>query len=489
LQLQNLRFGGGVSATAFNPIVAVIVILVGLLICCLPRRKAVIPFLLASILIPRDQILVVAGLHFPLLRILIIFGMIRIFIIRGRGKWNVFSGGVNSVDKSLIFLSLTTAVASILLFHNTQIFIYQLGEMYTVFGTYFLLRCLIRDQEDVVRVIRSLAFIVAVLGCVMVVEQLTKGWNPYVLLGGARARDYTADMVRDGKVRAVASFGQTILAGTFGAVVVPLFCGLWMLDKKYRLGACIGIIGALAMAITSNSSTPLFGLLAGILGLCLWPIRSSLRLLRWGLVAMLVSLHLVMKAPVWDLISRVDLSGGSSSYHRYQLINQCIIHFWDWWLVGTSSNGSWGWDMFDTANQYVDTAYRGGLLGLIFLIAIIVYGFKYLGKARRNAKDKKQAIFFWALGSALFAHVISFIGISYWDQSIVGWYALLAFIGAIAVPQIARATEPQILRTSSLRIAEPIGDPVALAGRKELVASQRVRSSPLQRPARERWIP
>ena len=93
--------------------------------------------------------------------------------------------------------------------------------------------------------------------------------------------------------------------------------------------------------------------------------------------------------------------------------------------------------MWDTANQYVANAISGGLLALILFIAVIVYGFKYVGRARQAAPDKRQALFLWALGAALFAHTISFIGITLWDQSIVEWYALLALIGAVAVPRKA----------------------------------------------------
>jgi O-antigen ligase len=99
--------------------------------------------------------------------------------------------------------------------------------------------------------------------------------------------------------------------------------------------------------------------------------------------------------------------------------------------------------MWDTANQYVVTAINGGLLGLIILIAIIVFGFKYLARARNATPDKKQALFFWALGSAFFAYTVSFFGISLWDQSVVLWYALLAFIGAVAAPQKLKAAAPQ----------------------------------------------
>ena len=43
----------------------------------------------------------------------------------------------------------------------------------------------------------------------------------------------------------------------------------------------------------------------------------------------IVILHLIMKAPVWALIMRLNLSG--SDYHRYQLIDHTIGNFGDWW--------------------------------------------------------------------------------------------------------------------------------------------------------------
>ena len=68
---------------------------------------------------------------------------------------------------------------------------------------------------------------------------------------------------------------------------------------------------------------------------------------------MLVGLHLVMHGPVWSIIEHIDLTGSSSSYHRYMLIDNLIRHFRDWWLLGTTDNPNWGFDMWDTSNQYV----------------------------------------------------------------------------------------------------------------------------------------
>src|SRR5258708_26374392 len=118
------------------------------------------------------------------------------------------------------------------------------------------------------------------------------------------------------------------------------------------------------------------------------------RAIRWGIVITLVALQMVMKSPVYGLITRIDISG--SSYHGFGLIDQSARHFWDWWLLGTKSNVDWGWDMWDTSNQYVLSAISGGLLGLILFIAIIVFGFKSLGRAREAAAEKKQKLFLWA---------------------------------------------------------------------------------------------
>jgi hypothetical protein len=237
---------------------------------------------------------------------------------------------------------------------------------------------------------------------------------------------------REGR-RATGPFGHPILAGTFGAISLPLFMGLWWKEKKYRKTALMGICAAAVIPFAANSSTALLGFIAGLVGLCFWPLRKQMRAVRWAIVLTLISLHLVMKAPVWHLISRIDLAGGSSGYHRYQLINQCILHFSEWCLIGTKYYGDWGFDMWDLSNQYVWIADTSGLIPLACFLAMIVLGFKYLGKARRAYKWKRsQELFIWAMGSSLFANAVAFIGIGYFDQTIVVWYALIAMICATA---------------------------------------------------------
>ena len=195
---------------------------------------------------------------------------------------------------------------------------------------------------------------------------------------------------------------------------------------------------------------------------------------RWGLVACLVALQLVMKAPVWALIARFDVVNGNSGYHRYELINQAILHFGEWFFVGTKSTASWGAYMDDIADAYVTVAKEAGLLGLIFFIGIFWQCFRRLGLARQAAEragDRKLELQVWSFGAALMATVVAYFGIYYFDQSQTVWWCLLAMISAItsvalaSVPDTAKDIE--LMRPWAPRpvpVASPAGWQAPLAG-------------------------
>ena len=367
----HLRFGGGTSETVLNPFVLFLVVVVGVLTLCWPRRKVIAPVIAAFILIPMDQVLLIGGMHFPMLRFLALFGIARLVWSKLSVRCPIFSGGVNKIDLAVIGFALVTGLAGVLLFQEMGAMVYQLGNIYTIFSVYFLLRYLIRDESDVLQAIRTLAWVAAVVAVLMTWEVIT-GRNPYALLGGAQAADYATAMARDNRFRATGCFAHPILAGTFGAILIPLFVLLWQSCKTSRTMAVVGIVSATVITVASNSSTPIVAYAAGVLGLCLWPARNWMRFLRWAIVVAVVSLHLVMKAPVWHLIARIDLAGGSSSYHRFMVVDQCIRHFSDWWLVGVKSTYEWGWDMWDSINWYVNEGTTGGVLTMLLFMGVLV---------------------------------------------------------------------------------------------------------------------
>lgn len=443
---QNLNFGGGAADSAVYPPILLLVLIAGVLICVLPRRKAIAPFLAAGILVPYNQVLVLGGVHFPMMRVVAVFGFVRIFWAKISGKDKIFSGGMNGIDWAVIVLTVFTLIDGALLWQSQAEIVYQVGNLMTVFGVYFLARHLLRDWDDVRQALKVLACVVAPIALLMTYEHVT-GSNPYyALIGGAT--NFSSAIDRGNVFRARGVFGHPILAGSFGGFMMPLFVGWWWKEKAGRKWAALGALGALAIPFLTGSSTALFAFLGGLGALCLWPLRKYMRLLRWGVVATLVAGQLYMTSPVWHIISDVSLSADSSSYHRYQLVNQCILHFWDWVLIGTTAYGTWGWDMWDLSNQYVGTADTAGLIPLIALIAILVFGFKYIGRMRAKVEgDKQEEKFIWAIGASLFANLVAFWGIGYFDQIIVPWYTLLAMIAAVTLavraPQqeMAPATE------------------------------------------------
>jgi hypothetical protein len=195
-----------------------------------------------------------------------------------------------------------------------------------------------------------------------------------------------------------------------------------------------------------------------ILAFGFWPLRRKMRWVRRGIIAVLILLHVVMHGPVWSLIEHIDIVGGNSGYHRYQLIDQCIHHFWDWWLFGTLANSSWGWDMWDTANVFVGTAEGSGLLGLILFVALFSRSFRAIGNARAAFEtDGAKQFELWTVGCVVFTQLMIFVGVDYFDQTRMLWYLILCIV-------IAMTGEYGLVpaRVSLSQIASPSAKPAIL---------------------------
>ena len=168
-----------------------------------------------------------------------------------------------------------------------------------------------------------------------------------------------------------------------------------------------------------------------------------------------------MKAPVWFVLTHIKIVDASSGYHRAMLIDQFVRNFRDWWLVGTNGNGNWGWDMWDTANQYVQEGESAGLAAFVCFLALISICFSRIGRTVKALRDdRKEQWFYWLLGATLFAHVTGFFGIAYFDQSQIGWYALLAVIAAataaaVAQPEKGTSIEPTALFANRAPLFHP----------------------------------
>ena len=417
---SNLRFGGGAADTALTPVIALWLLLAICIIWTRRRNQAIVPFLLAFYTIPIEQVLVIGGFHFTALRVLILASLGR--MIPGDRKVRRFAGGFNGIDKMVVFWSVWAVVALYLQFPQTQALINGFGVLVDTLGGYLVVRYFVPDREALFEAVGALAILSVILAICMIAEQFTR-INFFGIIAGGNG----AATVRDGHVRAGATLGP-LYAGAFAGVLIPEFLWLWS-TKKSRWKPVAGLLGATAMVATSYSSTSWMALMGSVVGLALWPLRKRMRLVRWGIVVGLVGLQLVMKAPVWALIGRIDLTGSSSGYHRYMLVDMTIRNFGKWWMIGTPTYVNWAWDSWDLCNQFVAVALTGGLLTLGLYIAMFKKGFSAIGRARaRTAGDRREEWFLWCFGSTLFATVVTHFGINYAAQLIMGFFVLIACI-------------------------------------------------------------
>jgi hypothetical protein len=400
----------------------------------LPRKYLIVPLLVMCLAMPVGPCVVVGGTHFYVARIMTLAGLIRVLTSRGSWRVDELTGGYNSIDRAFVWCALTQALATTLLFLEMPALINQIGALVDVLGVYLLARMFITSDAEVRRAIKCLAVLVAIFGVCMVVEQY-KMFNSFSVFGGRLVPE-----VRDEKIRSQGPFSHALLAGTFGAVLLPIFGILWAKGGS-KVAAMLGMAGSTAMTLAAHSSTPLSAYGAGIIGLLFWPLRGRMRMVRWGIVAFLAVTALFMKAPIWFILAHVDLTGSSSGYHRAEVIDQCYHHFRDWWLMGVKDTGAWGWGLWDVQDQYVSIAESGGLLPLVLFITLITRAFAQLGKARKAAgTDRSKQWLLWCLGSVTFGHLVGFFGVNYFDQSKIGWFVLLAMISAVTVPLLAPAT-------------------------------------------------
>jgi hypothetical protein len=430
---DNYYFGGG-GVTFTTPLSIVLLILASILFLTLPRKYAFVPFLLAGLLLPRGFSLVVASLNFPAARLLLVIGLLRL-LIRGER----YRGRLNALDILIIFGALNNSIAVSLVWGEFGAIVNRAGFLLSALGTYFLLRSLIQSKKDILLALKVLAVVVIFASPLMWSEHLT-GHNLFSLLGARELSEFRGD-----RIRAQGPFAHAIIAGTFGAVLIPVFVGLWWHGPKAKILAAAGIASSTWMMIASSSSTPVMTFFAGILALSMWPLRKKMRVVRRGIVLVLIMLQLVMTAPIWQILTRISGVLGGSGWHRAMLIENFVYRFFEWWLIGSRDNPNWGWSMWDIDNAYVAAGITGGLIGFILLIAVFVYGYKMVGIARKkseNSKNDERLI--WAIGAALFANTVAFFGIVYFDQSIITWYALLVMISVISAsgPEDQRA-QPQ----------------------------------------------
>lgn len=413
-----------------------------LLVLCLPRCYAGVGVVGAVCYITEGQVLDTGMFHFTAVRIVLLAGLIRV-IARGESKRLRF----NRVDRMVVAYACAIAVVSTVRDGTIEQLVYQVGNLYNIFLSYLVFRCLLQEERDFRELLRVSAFAMAPLALLIVQECLTHH-NLFSVYG-----DVPSDMIRDGQVRSQGPFHSPITAGAFGMTFAMLYASM-LFGRVRGASMVVGLVSSLVIMICAHSSGPFMGFGLGLVAFTCWRLRRHMRTIRWGIVAGLIGLQLVMKAPIWFIIERVSDLVGGGGYHRAYLIDQFINRFSSWWLLGTSDTHEWfpyhlavnG--QADITNAFVEAGVTGGLIGLILSIALMTRCFQQIGVALKKSRGNELASDrrLWGIGSTLVASIGVLVSISYFDQMEVIWYFLLASIAGAEIQKKRIPARPQMFR-------------------------------------------
>jgi hypothetical protein len=393
-----------------------------LLALILPKKWLFVPIMASVCYMTVGQMLNVGGVNVFAYRLVLIFACIRA-ALRGELRLSF----QNKVDRYVIIFCACAIVTGIAAGHLKS----SIGSAGNILGFYLIFRSIASSIADTRRIFLQSAIIVVPLAMMMIMERIS-GNNPFANLGGVPQES----QIRQEKNRAQGPFRHPILAGTAGALtVLPLI----LLFKEYRVIASVGIIAGCAMIIASSSSGPYVTLAIGGAALGIYKYRKKLRSILRGLLIVLCCLEIVMKQHVWFLMARLDLVGGSTGWHRAQLLSSAFNHINEWWLCGTAytrhwmpTGVSWNVDQTDITNQYIFMGVEGGLALMITFIVMLVVASKSAYKLCLMHEDvKANSYLCWTLWAMLAAQMVTFLSIGYFDQIITFMCLNLALIASL----------------------------------------------------------
>jgi len=434
-----------------NAVGAALLVGTALAVFGLPRKWALLALVTGALYLP-------LGLHIELgfnlfaLRILGAVGFARVVSRR-----ELSFTSLNSIDKVLLTFTFYTTI--VFLFRSPDGQAFEIGRTVDTCFAYFTFRALVRDLEEFKAFLRLFVVpLIPYMGLV-VLETITLE-NPFnTFLAGTAPY-----VVREGGVRAVGSFLHPSLLGTLGGRFLPLYVSLW-LTKTNRVTALCGVVLSVMLVLASNSGAPLACVMVGAIGWACWPFRRRMKLVRYALVGLIVSLALAMKAPIWYLLARFSELTGGDGYHRSYLLDISFQNLDKWWLAGMAIADTRDWFPYinyttggaDMTNQFLVWGMTAGLGAMVLWVVLLKRAFSRLGTAmtvlrHRHETHVDQEYFLWGLGVLLAVHVMNWMSIPYFDQSAAFFFLELAVIANLTQDILKSvATEPQRVQAVSQR--------------------------------------
>src|SRR5258708_27495644 len=182
MQPENLRFGGGTSETVLHPIVLVAMLIAMALIFLLPRRHVIWPFLITVFLLHLGQSILVGGLHFFVIRIIILTVAVRMLATMLTSPEGIFGNRLGVFDIVFLLWAFFRAFAGALVFSfNTGAVVYQAGFLLDAIGGFFLFPFFfVLEGDSFLSICIFLTIFFFIVWCMLFVN--VDAWKVFVLL-------------------------------------------------------------------------------------------------------------------------------------------------------------------------------------------------------------------------------------------------------------------------------------------------------------------
>ena len=385
-----------------NLTIFISVILV-LMVLFLPRKWFLLPFVMAACIVPADQRVIIMGLDFTPLRMLVLFGGIKLLMTVDKKaiSWNSF-------DKLILLWMTSGTIIYIIQWGSMRAVIYKSGVMFDCLGLYYIFRRSLTSWDDVFFAIKLFA-IFAIISAPLIIDERISQESVFKHFGRAPASFHR------GRFRCSGPFPHAIIMGLFWTNHLPLFYGCIKANKS-KILYLTAMAAASICIYLSGSSTPIMAVGAIIIFWLIYKFRKYGKEITVALVCLLVVLHMVMKAPVWHLIARVNIFSGSTGWHRFLLIDRTILHFKEWALIGCKGIEHWGIWAGDITNQFIIEGVTGGLITMLIFIFMIGYAVRISGSSSLIPQPSQNRWICWAMCVSILGHCVSFFGVSYFGQ-------------------------------------------------------------------------
>ena len=413
------------DSSIIHPLALVIFLVAAFWLFYGPRGKIIWSVLLIACFISVAQRFALVTMDFSFIRTIGTLGLIRILTY---GELRTIKPNVT--DKLMLaFVVLLVGMTGIREGPNGAVS--KAGFSLDLFSMYWVGRVSLKTTKDVRMMMAALGLMAIPLSMFFIIEKTT-GRNYFSMFGGVAP--FTLE--RDGKLRAQGSFCHPIIAGVFFACFLPLAIGV--IRSRVRglaslLGGWVAVVFSVLIILMSNSSTPVAGVLIGLMAWATFRFRRSLKTWMCVAVFLMVIGHFGSSNGIHHILfTRVDFTGSSTGYHRYLLVDGLIDNVTSWAFIGDSTPG-YNRSFRDITNMYVVSALAGGAITLGLLLSLVYQAFKAATQGVRNAVTREELMMMYGMGCAFTTICISFMAVACYGEGVVPWYVLLG--GGVSVSQ------------------------------------------------------